>query len=151
MANNTIPSKQHSISLERAKEMTRRFREQKDSVLNREVLGKDILPTCETFNKDAFMPFFENPAVKAIRIYYGMSEGLQIHAIIVGVNEKNEDMLPLQEMASTETTTNITDGVTTDLIASTTNTTDPKDPNPIIEDADRCPPTCPRPSPLIEP
>lgn len=153
MSNNTIPSNEHSISLERAIQMTRRFRENRDKILNIDVLGKDILPTCETFNRDAFTSFFENPEVKGLRIYYGMSENLQIHAIIVGVNEKNEDMLPASTIGGVEPTVTST---ITDVTLSADDPTEPTEPTPvntplIVEDSSRCPPYCPPASPLVEP
>jgi hypothetical protein len=122
----------HSIPLHEASAMTKRFRENRDSILNQEYLGKDILPLCETFSKDAFTSFFNNPSVKKLRVYYGMSENLQIHAIIVGVNENNEDMLPI------ETTSNAS-------------STEAPDPIEILEDSERCPPLCPPPSDLNQP
>ena len=57
-----------------------------------------------------------------------MDEQLRIHAIIVGVNEKNEDM-----------------------IASLTSGTDVMTGEEIIEEGNRCPPFCPPPSILNNP
>lgn len=77
------------------------------------------MPLSETFNRDTFSFFFTNPEVKAIRVHYGMSENLQTHAIIVGVNDKNEDILP-------------SEGLTSDLSGAV-----------ILEEGTRCPPICP--------
>lgn len=134
MSNNIIPTNEHLISLSEAAAMTRRYRENRDTIIKQEFAGKDLLPICETFNKDAFNRFFTNPLVKALRIYYGMSENLQIHAIIVGVNEKNEDMLPQQNTIST---LNADPAVDSD--------------DPLLEEAERCPPLCPPPSELNAP
>ena len=117
---------EHLIPLERAIEMTRRYRENKDRVIADEFKKQDILPISETFNKEAFTSLFANPLCKAIRICYGMSEDLQTHAIIVGVNEEDQDMLPVEGLV----------GDTED---------------PLLENGIRCPPNCPTISDLNTP
>ena len=118
MPTDQIPSNEHFISLDRAIEMTTRYRENKEKILSEEFKNKDILPIAETFNKQAFTSFFTNPACTSIRIYYGMSDDLQTHAIVVGVNDKNEDILPGSSLLTVP------------------------DPPVIVEDAYRCPPIC---------
>ena len=125
MAIDQIPANEHSIPLARAIEMTQRYRENKENILAEEYKGKDLLPLSETFNKEAFNSFFTNPVCAAIRIYYGMSEDLQTHGIIVGANDNNEDMLPVSSLLT------LTD--------------------PVLAEGYRCPPTCPPPSPLNNP
>ncbi len=39
----------HFISLDEAKKMTKKFREEKEKVVKDEYKNKDILPICETF------------------------------------------------------------------------------------------------------
>ncbi len=58
-----------------------------------------------------------------------MSVDLKVHAIIVGVNANNEDILP---QATASTSANATSG----------------DDDDIIEAGVICPPICPPPSPL---
>ncbi len=128
MASNLIPANDHSIPLDQAVELTKRYRDNKENILADEYKGQNILPLSETFSKDAFNSFFNNPDCVAIRIYYGMTEDLQTHAVIVGANEKNEDILPAASEQSSLT-----------------------DPPPILEDSYRCPPTCPPTSSLNYP
>jgi len=121
MAITPIPDNNHSISLADAIDITTRYREYREKILTDEFKGRDLLTLSETFNKNAFISFFTNIQVKGLRIYYGMREDLQVHAIVVGVDENGKDMLPAQSIA-------IAGDVTGD--------------NEILEDAQRCPPTC---------
>lgn len=129
MSTNQIPENQHNILLQTAIDMTTTYRQNREEILADEFKGQNILPKSETFNKDAFVPFFNNEDCKALRIYYGMDEDLKVHAVVVGVNEANEDMLPAANITETE------------------------DPNMILELATRCPPDpdCPPSSPLNTP
>ena len=102
--------------------MTELYRGQKENILSPEYKGKDILSICETFDSEPFYLILGKPECKRLRIYYGMSEDLKVHAIIVGVNENNEDILPVP-------------GITTIT-------------NDIGEQGQLCPPICPPPSPL---
>lgn len=114
----------HFITLQKAKEWIRNFREQKQKVLSPEFSERNILPDSETFNREAIDRLLAQQGCAGIRVYYGMDEALNVHAILVGVNEKNEDMLPAA--ATTE--------------AALANATE--DPV-IVEESIRCPPNCP--------
>lgn len=114
----------HFITLQKAKEWIRNFREQKQKVLSPEFSERNILPDSETFNREAIDRLLAQQGCAGIRVYYGMDEALNVHAILVGVNEKNEDMLPAA--ATTEA-------------ASANATEDPV----IVEESIRCPPNCP--------
>jgi hypothetical protein len=125
MPTTTIPTGNHFISVAAAAEMTSRFRANTATVLKTEYANADILANCETFNKAAFDVYMNNSDCKAIRIYYGMDANLKVHAILVGVNEANEDMLPVSTLTEED--------------------------DPLLrEDAVRCPPGCPEPSVLNE-
>ena len=125
----------HFITLSKAIEMTTRFRENRLTVVKKEYEKADILPICETFNKESFARIFNNPDCKAIRIYYGMSENLQVHAVIVGVDSGNKDILP-----DSQINTSSGKGVE--------QTFDGDDDGDILEEGARCPDECPPPSPL---
>lgn len=117
----------HSISLDQAKKMTAKYREEKKKVLKEDYGKSDILPISETFDRAAFDQLLAQPGCVSIRAYYGMDEENLVHLIVVGVNEKGEDMLPTESAAarsgsSTETTSYL-----------------------LVENATRCPPTCPPP------
>lgn len=116
------------ISLQQAIEMTTRYRQNKDAVINPVYAGQDILSICDTLNKTAVATLLAKPGCAAIRLYYGMNEQLQVRPILVAVNENDEDMLP--DIA----------------------TLDPDDPGEdIVDDAIKCPPLCPPPSKLNTP
>lgn len=106
--------------------MTTRYRENKHIVIDKAYAGQEILATCDTLNKSAVATLLAKPGCAAIRLYYGMNELLQVRPILVAVNEKDEDMLP--DLATL-------DG--------------DEDPGEdIVDDAIKCPPLCPPPSPL---
>ena len=86
----------HFIPLQQAAEMTTLFRQQNESILAPEYRKQNILPHSETFNRDAFEKLLAETGCAGIRIYYGMDEKLKVHAILVGVNDSNEDILTPQ-------------------------------------------------------
>ena len=112
----------HSISLKTAKQMTSLFRSQKEMILGATYQGQGLLPHCESYDGETFKKLLELPSCVGVRIYYGMSDDLKLHAIIVGVNDKDEDILPADEESVVD--------------------------EPIIEEGTRCPPNCPPASPL---
>ncbi|RYY98460.1 MAG: hypothetical protein EOO11_08025 [Chitinophagaceae bacterium] len=109
----------HEISLDDAIDLTKRFRTLRPTVLNPEYANTDILPTCETFDLETVNALLQNDQCRGLRIYYGMSDDLKVHAVLVGVGENNEDLLP---------------GSTEQYL--------------ILENADRCPTICPPASAL---
>jgi hypothetical protein len=122
---NTIPwANTHSISLQHAVEMTGKFRGNREAILDTEFRDRNIMPFSETFDRQAMDSLLSAKDCAGVRIYYGMDDDLKIHAILVAVNEKNEDLLP------SETTSVGGDGKV------------------IIEEGQRCPGLCPPPSPL---
>lgn len=111
------------ISLEEAISMTTLYRKEKDKILAPEYQGKNILALSETFDRGVIDTLLAKPDCVKLRVYYGMSEDLQVHAIVVPVNAKNEDILPVG--------TGVGDGE-----------------GDIVERGVRCPEDCPPPSPL---
>ncbi|HEY0058264.1 MAG TPA: hypothetical protein VGB56_03955 [Flavisolibacter sp.] len=87
----------HFISLEEARRMTAALRKGGELILNPAHKGLNIIPTCETFDREAFDALLSQPDCVSIRIYHGMDEKLKVHTIAVGVNSKNEDILPPAE------------------------------------------------------
>lgn len=114
----------HFISLDTAKEMTKRYRDNNESILENASKGQNILPLCETFDRSAFDTLLAKTGCTAIRLYYGMDVDLKIHAIVVAVNGNDEDML---------------------LSSSSSSSIDVED---IVEESRRCPDSCPPPSDL---
>lgn len=115
------------IPLQQAIEMTMLYRQQKENILDPAFQNKNILVNSETFERAEFDTVLGDPNCVKLRIYYGMDDSLQVHAIIVGVDAKDQDILP-------------------DDTAGTTSVTDPG--GRIIEEGMRCPPNCPPPSSL---
>ena len=116
-----LSSESHFISLQQAIEMTTLYRSQRENVLAPGLKG--ILLTCETFNRTAFDALLAEPDCVGIRIYFGMDKDLTVKLIVVGVNEKDEDILPSASSTAE-------DGKT------------------ISENGLPCPPVCPPSSPL---
>ena len=123
----TTPTGMHEISLELAIEMTTRFRNEKENILQPQYRESNILPICETFNKEMVMQLLLQPTCESIRIYYSMDAKLKLHAILVGVDATGADILT---------------GLSTPL------TNDDDAVGVLLEDATRCPHDCPPPSPL---
>jgi hypothetical protein len=127
MANQFLGNK-HSISLDEAKKMTKKFREEKDKIVKDEYKGKHLIPNCESFDRTEFDILLRREDCKGVRIYYGMKEGAdRIHAIIVGFDAEGKDILPVEGA--------VMDGF------------DP----PIIENGATCPTNCPPDSGLNNP
>lgn len=125
MSTNTIPeANSHLITLTAAQALTAACRSNRNSILQSGYQDQDILPPSETFNRTDIDLLLAQDGCEAIRIYYGMDTNLKLHAVLVAVNEDNEDILPSQTI------------------------------NPlslediIIEEGQRCPIICPPESPL---
>jgi hypothetical protein len=85
-------STKHSISLDRVKELTTHYAENKTKILKDEYHGNGTLPTCETFDRTAFDQLLAQEGCVGIRIYYGMDEDLQVKLVVVGVDENDQDI-----------------------------------------------------------
>lgn len=113
------------ISLQKAIDMTTRYRENMNAVIDPVYGSRGVLCICDTFDKAAIETLVNKPECAAIRLYYGMNEDLQLRPILVAVNSNNEDILP--------TSSTLGNDVVSD---------------DIVDDASKCPPFCPPPSPL---
>lgn len=120
----TLPSgSSHEISLQTAIDMTTLYRTYRETILASNYQNQDILPISETFNRDAIDKLLSESNCAGLRIYYSMDENKKVHAILVGVNSSNEDILPVNSLNEAE-----------ELI--------------ILEEGQRCPPSCPPSSDL---
>lgn len=114
----------HLITLHTGIDMTTLYRQERENILATAYKNQNILPLSETFERAAIDAILQQSGCTALRIYYGMTEDLRVHAILVGSDENNEDILP-------STNNNLADPV--DIIA---------------EQSIRCPEECPESSPL---
>jgi hypothetical protein len=114
-----------SISLQQAIDLTRQYRKEKENILKPEFQGKDILPISEYFQRKDFEDLLGEEGCVGIRAYFCMDPSLKIKLFFVGVNAKNEDLLPLLAQTTLPTV-----GFT------------------IQNNGTRCPPTCPPPNPI---
>ncbi len=114
----------NSIPLSKAVAMTTLYRQNKNSVI---ATGYDpnILPLAETFDASSVANLLSTPGCVTIRVYYGMSEDLYLHAILVAVDQNGADILPA-----------------TDSQGGGTGEPD------ILDEGKRCPPICGPSSPL---
>jgi len=113
----------HFISLQEAIDMTSLYRTEKENILKPEYQNQGILPLSEAFDRSPFDIVLGKRGCMGLRIYYGMSEDLRIHAIIVGTDESGNDMLSAGQR-------------------------EPEEDDDIIEKGSRCPDICPSGSPL---
>lgn len=87
----------HFISLQDGIDLTTLFRTNRETVLDGDYRGNDLLPICETFDRDAFDTVLAQTGCEKIRIYFGMDEELQVHCVVVGVDDHDNDMLSEEE------------------------------------------------------
>lgn len=123
-------STKHSISTGRVKELKAQYKKSKNKILKGKFHDKATLPDCETFERAAFDQLLAQPGCVGVRIYFGMDKELNVKLIIVGVNEKNEDIRPASSNNKAAASFDIGD-----------------DPVFALADGPRCPPDCPPPPP----
>lgn len=112
------------ISLQQAIDLTTNFRKQKDTIVSADLSGKDIIPACETFDREVFDDLLKTEGCVKVRVYSGLTKDLQFRSVIVAVNDKDEDILP-EDLYAVDGGGKV-----------------------IVEDGQICPPYCPPPSPL---
>ena len=105
------------ISLANAKEMTNRYQNERENILNSSYQNKDILAISETLEKDQLEKLLKLPGCEKLRIYYGMASLLKVHAILVAVDNENQDIIIQNKNANEEE-------------------------EDILDDNERCPPSC---------
>ncbi|HTD95194.1 MAG TPA: hypothetical protein VK644_15315 [Chitinophagaceae bacterium] len=82
------------ISLQEAIQMTTVYRNEKENILAPAYQRKNILCRSESFGRDVFDSLLAQPDCQGIRVYYGMDDALKVHAIFVGYDSKDADILP---------------------------------------------------------
>ncbi len=89
--NENANPKTHFISKDEAKKMIAVYKEHQNRNIN--IKNREIFALTESFDAEAFRILLAKPGCKRVRIYYGMSDDLRLHAIIVGVDANNVDIL----------------------------------------------------------
>ena len=84
----------HFITRAKAKEMIAEYKELKEKIISPIYLGRDILANCETFERSAIDRLLAQPGCVKLRIHYGMDENMQVHSILVGVDQNDNDIIP---------------------------------------------------------
>ena len=79
------------ISLDQAKAYTKKYRDNLKDMLTNEYQG--ALSYCETLDADAVRTLLDQKGCVGFRIYYGLNDDNQVSAVLVAVNDKNEDIL----------------------------------------------------------
>lgn len=112
----------HPISLHYAIQLTSRLRNNRELLLDIDYKGGDVIPLSETFNRADIDQLLAQEGAAGLRIYYGMDVENRIHAVLVAVNENNQDLIPMTTSRSMEAL--------------------------ILQEGQRCPVICPPESPL---
>ena len=121
-SNNLPMAGSHFIPLHYAIQLTSRLRNKRELVLDIFFKGQDIIPTSETFNRTDIDKLLAQEGAAGIRIYYGMDTENRINAVLVAVNENNQDLIPMTAFGGMG--------------------------GPILQEGQRCPVICPPGSPL---
>ena len=85
------------ITLKEAQSMISKYAEEKENILAAPYKGMNILPVSETFNKSSIEAILNQIGCVKMRVYFSMDENLLVKAVIVGVNEQDEDILQQDE------------------------------------------------------
>lgn len=78
------------ITLAQAKSYTKKYRDQLNEMLTSEYQG--ALSYCETFDADAVRTLLNQTGCVGFRVYYGLKSDNKVCAIMIGVDDKNEDI-----------------------------------------------------------
>ena len=81
------------ITLTIAKQVTLSYRQNKETILATTYQNQNILALSETFSRTDIELLLNQSGCMGIRIYPGMDTSDKVHAILVGVNENDEDMI----------------------------------------------------------
>lgn len=121
-SNNLPMAGSHSIPIHYAIQLTSRLRNNRELVLDISYKGQEIIPVSETFNRTDVDNLLAQEGAAGIRIYYGMDAENRINAVLVAVNENNQDLIPMTTFRGMEAL--------------------------ILQEGQRCPVICPPESPL---
>ena len=81
------------ISVDDASKMNGDFRSIRESMLQTSYQGNDTLPICETFEREQVLTILDQADCTGLRVYLGLNTNTQVCAVLVGVDDEDEDML----------------------------------------------------------
>jgi hypothetical protein len=134
----------HIIPLSTAQQMIAKYNLERNNILEPAYKGQDVLAICETFDRADIDAVLAQRDCVAIRIYYGMDTSNKVHAIIVGVNSNDQDIVP---STGSSTAAAATTGISPSGGSEGVNQLLEED-GIILEMARRCPTDCPPSSSL---
>lgn len=83
----------HLIPVTAAATLISNFATNKETILTDYYQNSGILPTCETFDRDAFDLILADTNCTGVRIYLGMDTNLKVRLVIAGVDSSDEDLI----------------------------------------------------------
>jgi hypothetical protein len=81
------------ISVNDASKMNADFRTIRELMLQTTYQGNNTLPICETFDKEQVLEMLGQTDCVALRVYLGLNDDTRVVAVLVGVNDEDEDIL----------------------------------------------------------
>jgi hypothetical protein len=81
------------ITLTSAASMAASYRTNKETILASAYQNQNILAVCETFDRSQIDDILAQSGCTGLRIYYGMDSNDKVHAILVGVDSNEADII----------------------------------------------------------
>lgn len=81
----------HFISLTAAKDLTKRYRENLDTLVSKDYAGSMLFS--ETFDAEAIQAILNQPNCVSFRTYFGMKEDKTVCVIHIGVDANDNDII----------------------------------------------------------
>src|SRR2546423_13093659 len=81
------------ISLQDAVDLTSQYRSYKETILATAYRNQNVLPVCETFDRDTLDRLLAQTDCQKIRIYLSMDTNYKVKIVVVGVDSNDEDIL----------------------------------------------------------
>jgi hypothetical protein len=88
------PPGSNFITLARFQEMKQLYGQNVELILDPAFRNQNILVTSETFNPDIIDAITNVTGYAGFRIYYGMSDDLKVHAMLIATDANGNDILP---------------------------------------------------------
>lgn len=89
----TLNAIDHTITLDQAATMVNNFGLLRESMLNADFTGRNVLPVYETFNLDAIDALICQQNAIGFRVYMAMDGQQQVRFVLVGVDGDGKDVI----------------------------------------------------------